>query len=327
MAKILVTGGAGYIGSHMVDMLIAANHEVVVFDNLISGWRDAVLGGELIIGDLLDKTALEACFAKHQFDAVMHFAALIQVGESVREPAKYYANNLVGGINLIDAMIKHNVKKLVFSSTAAVYGEPQYLPIDINHPKNPINSYGKSKWLFEQILDDYAKAYDLRSIRLRYFNAAGADPKGRLGPRHRVVTHVIPLVLEVASGRRPVFEVYGTDYATDDGTCVRDYIHVSDICSAHLLALDALAQGACATAYNLGNGKGYSVREVIKVAEQVTQKKIPIKEIPRRAGDSAFLIADAKLAKQELGWEPKYFDLKDIIQHAWQWELKMCSGL
>jgi UDP-glucose 4-epimerase len=327
MAKILVTGGAGYIGSHMVDMLIAANHEVVVFDNLISGWRDAVLGGELIIGDLLDKTALEACFAKHQFDAVMHFAALIQVGESVREPAKYYANNLVGGINLIDAMIKHNVKKLVFSSTAAVYGEPQYLPIDINHPKNPINAYGKSKWLFEQILDDYAKAYDLRSIRLRYFNAAGADPKGRLGPRHRVVTHVIPLVLEVASGRRPVFEVYGTDYATDDGTCVRDYIHVSDICSAHLLALDALAQGACATAYNLGNGKGYSVREVIKVAEQVAQRKIPIKEIPRRAGDSAFLIADAKLAKQELGWEPKYFDLKDIIQHAWQWELKMCSGL
>lgn len=327
MAKILVTGGAGYIGSHMVDMLLAENHEVVVFDNLISGWSDAVLGGELIIGDLLDKAALEACFSKHQFDAVMHFAALIQVGESVREPAKYYANNLVGGINLIDAMIKHGVKKLVFSSTAAVYGEPQYLPIDINHPKNPINTYGKSKWLFEQILDDYAKAYDLRSVRLRYFNAAGADPAGRLGPRHRVVTHVIPLVLEVASGRRPVFEIYGTDYATDDGTCVRDYIHVSDICLAHLLAMDALSQGAPSAAYNLGNGKGYSVCEVIKVAEQVTQKKIPIKEIPRREGDSAFLIADAKLAKQELGWTPKYFDLKDIIQHAWQWELKMCSSL
>jgi UDP-glucose 4-epimerase len=326
MAKILVTGGAGYIGSHMVDMLLAANHEVVVFDNLISGWSDAVLGGELIIADLLDKAALEDCFSKHQFDAVMHFAAVIQVGESVRKPEKYYANNLVGGINLIDAMIKHDVKKLVFSSTAAVYGEPQYLPIDINHPKNPINPYGKSKWLFEQILDDYALAHDLRSIRLRYFNAAGADPKGRLGPRHRVVTHVIPLVLEVASGRRPVFEVYGTDYATDDGTCVRDYIHVTDICSAHLLALDALAQSVSGVAYNLGNGKGYSVREVIKVAEQVTQKKIPVKEIPRRAGDSAYLIADAKLAKQELGWEPKYFDLKDIIQHAWQWELKMRNG-
>lgn len=320
MAKILVTGGAGYIGSHMVEMLMRNQHQVVVLDNLIGGYQEAVLGTPLVVGDLADRDLLEKCFAEHHFDAVMNFASFIQVGESVRDPAKYYRNNLANGLNLIETMLKYKVKALIFSSTAAVYGEPQSIPIDVNHPKNPVNPYGRSKWMFEQILQDYDHAYSLKSICLRYFNAAGADPEGRLGERHDPETHLIPLVLQVASGRKAAIDVFGTDYPTKDGTCIRDYIHVVDLCSAHLLALNALLSEASSNAYNLGNGDGYSVLEVIETAEQVTGKSILVNKSPRRAGDPAVLVADSNRAKQELGWKPQYPDLATIIKHAWQWE-------
>ena len=325
MARILVTGGAGFIGSHMVAMLIEQGHDVVVFDNLSSGHADAVSGVKLIVADLADKDALNACFSEHNFNAVMHFAALIQVGESVENPIKYYQNNLVSSINLLNAMVEHKVDKLIFSSSAAVYGEPQYTPVDIRHPKNPINPYGKSKWILEMILEDYAIAYNFNSISLRYFNACGADPEGRFGPRHSVVSHLIPLVLQAASGRRKHIEVYGTDYPTRDGTCIRDYVHVSDLCRAHLLALKTLLNGSKSKVYNLGNGKGYSVLEVIQAAEKIVGKKIPTVLIPRRAGDPAALVADAELAKEELLWCPKHPDLESIIKHSWQWEQRLAG--
>lgn len=324
MSKILVVGGAGYIGSHMVAMM-SQTHEVVVYDSLVTGYRDAVLNAKLIVADLADKAALEACFRDNKFDAVMHFASFIQVGESVKDPAKYYTNNVANGLNLLDVMMKYNVNKLIFSSTAAVYGDPIYTPVDIDHPKNPVNPYGRSKWIFEQILQDYSSAYGLNSICLRYFNAAGADPEGRLGGRYEPETHLIPLVLQVASGRRESINVFGNDYPTKDGTCIRDYIHVNDLCSAHLLALSKLFNGASTSAYNLGNGLGFSVLEVISAAEKVTGKKISAKMCPRREGDPAILIADSNRAKNELLWRPQYSDLEIIIKHAWQWELNLAA--
>jgi UDP-glucose 4-epimerase len=322
MAKILIVGGAGYIGAHMVNMLVENKHEVHVLDNLSKGHREAVQNANLIIGDLSDTKTLEKVFTQNKFDAVMHFAAFIQVGESVINPAIYYRNNVANTLNLLETMLQYNVKNFIFSSSAAVYGEPQYTPIDINHPKNPVNPYGKSKWMLEQILEDFDKAYNLRFVALRYFNAAGADPLARIGELHNPETHLIPLVLQVASGKRKEIELYGDDYDTKDGTCVRDYIHVVDLCSAHLLALLSLLQGNKSNVYNLGNGAGYTVLEVIKIAEEVTGRPIPVKKAPRRAGDPAVLVADATRAIKELNWKPRYADLRTIIQHAWQWEQK-----
>lgn len=322
MAKILVTGGAGYIGSHAASMLVENKHEVVVLDNLSSGKKDAVLNAELLVIDLANQDALDKCFSYHSFDAVMHFAAFIQVGESVANPEKYYRNNLQNTLNLLSTALKYNVKKFIFSSSAAVYGGPQYTPIDVDHPKKPLNPYGRSKLMVEKILEDYDKAYDFRSISLRYFNAAGADSLARIGESHDPETHLIPLVLQAASKRNPDVKIFGTDYPTPDGTCIRDYVHVVDLCAAHLLALEVLLKGGQSAVYNLGNGKGFSVLELIKTAEKVTQCHIPVVKCERRAGDPAVLVADSLLAQKELGWQPKFADLETIIKHAWQWEKK-----
>jgi UDP-glucose 4-epimerase len=322
MKKILVVGGAGYIGSHMVLMLAEQGYSVVTLDNLSTGHRDAVLAGEFIEGDLGDKILLDKLFKAHDFSAVMHFAAFIQVGESVENPAKYYQNNLAKTLNLLDSMIKHKINKFIFSSTAAVFGEPEYIPIDLDHPKNPVNPYGKSKYMIEQILQDYDQAYDLRSICLRYFNAAGADPKARLGERHDPESHLIPLILKTALKKRECIAIFGKDYNTPDGTCIRDYIHIIDLCQAHLLALNQLLNNAPSTAYNLGNGLGFSVQEVIHAAEKITGEIIAIKNAPRRAGDPARLIADSSAAKKILNWQPIYPNLEDILLHAWEFEKK-----
>ncbi len=320
--KVLVVGGAGYIGSHMVQMLLDRGHEPVVFDNLSTGYRDAVPTGRLVEGDLADPAALEGLFAAQRFDGVMHFASLIQVGESVREPAKYYRNNVANTLNLLDAMHRHGVAHFIFSSTAAIFGEPDYVPIDEAHPRRPINPYGFSKFAIEQVLADYDRAYGLRSTCLRYFNAAGADPEARLGERHEPETHLIPLVLQAASGRRSHIDVFGQDYDTPDGTCIRDYIHIVDLCEAHLLALDRLRAGAPSGAYNLGNGNGFSVKEVIDASERVAGTSIARKYAGRRAGDPARLVADARRARSELGWQPRFADLDTIVRHAWAWECK-----
>jgi len=320
MKNILITGGAGYIGSHMANILVKDGYKVCVLDNLTTGHKDAVLNAELACIDLADRVALDTLFANNDFDAVMHFASFIQVNESVQNPAKYYQNNLANSLNLFDVMLKHEVKKFIFSSSAAVYGEPIYTPIDIKHPTNPVNPYGRSKLILENILADYDKAYGLKSISLRYFNAAGADPDGKLGERHNPETHLIPLVLQVASGRRKEVNIYGTDYPTKDGTCIRDYIHIVDLCQAHLLSLHALLNGSISNVYNLGNGHGYSVLEIIAQASKVTQKKINAKRCSRRAGDPAVLVADATRIKKNLGWNPEFPDLETIITHAWNFE-------
>ena len=320
--KIFVVGGAGYIGSHMVKMLLGSGHEVITFDNLSSGFRDAVLGGVFVEGDLADISALDDMFTLHQPDAVMHFASYIQVGESVQHPDKYYLNNFTNALNLMNTMVKHGVNHFIFSSTAAVFGEPEYVPIDEEHVKNPLNPYGRSKWMVEQVLADYERAYGLKSVCLRYFNAAGADPDGLLGERHEPETHLIPLVLQTLSGKRPHISVFGRDYDTPDGTCLRDYIHIVDLCSAHLLALTKLVETGKSMRFNLGNGSGFSVQEVIAAAEKVTGKKVKVVEAPRRDGDPARLVADSTLAKSELHWKPVYPDLDSIISHAWNWEMR-----
>jgi UDP-glucose 4-epimerase len=321
MDKLLIVGGAGYIGSHMVDLLVNRGHEVIVLDNLSTGCREAVQErAELVVGDLADNKLLQQLFTQHKFTAVMHFASFIQVGESVEHPAKYYRNNVCNTLNLLDAMLAAEVKYFIFSSSAAVYGNPEYTPIDIEHPQKPINPYGRTKLMVEQILADYDVAYQLKSVSLRYFNAAGVAPEGHLGERHDPETHLIPLVLQAASGKGKNVKVFGRDYDTDDGTCIRDYIHVVDLCEAHLLALQNLMQQNLTKRYNLGNGQGFSVQEVIDVARRVTGREIIAVDTARRAGDPAILVADAKLAQVELGWRPKYPDLATIIKHAWQWE-------
>ena len=323
--RILVVGGAGYIGSHMVKMLAAQSYRVTTLDNLSTGYRNAVSAGEFIQVDLADREVLATLFARQPFDAVMHFASYIQVGESVKEPSKYYANNVTNTLNLLDAMVTHGVKRFIFSSSAAVYGDPHTVPIPEDHSKEPINPYGRTKWIVEQILADYDHAYGLKSVSLRYFNAAGADPKGALGERHEPETHLIPLVLRAASGRAPDIKVFGRDYDTPDGTCIRDYVHVEDLCSAHRLAIDGLMQGKASNAYNLGNGSGFSVAEVIAAAERVTGRNIPVTDQPRRAGDPPRLVADARRARDELGWRPQYDSLDTIIDHAWAWEQKLAQ--
>jgi UDP-glucose 4-epimerase len=320
--KVLVVGGAGYIGSHMVKTLAVAGHQVVTLDNLSQGYRDAVLYGELVEADLADKAALDRVLGGGAFDAVMHFASYIQVGESVTAPAKYYENNVTHTQNLLDAMVRHGVNNFIFSSTAAIFGEPEYTPIDEAHPARPINPYGRSKWFVEQMLQDYDRAYGLKSVCLRYFNAAGADPDGELGERHVPETHLIPLILQAASGRRDSIKVFGRDYPTPDGTCVRDYIHVMDLCDAHLRAIEKLLSTGQSARYNLGNGSGFSVQEVIDSASRVTGCAIKVVDDVRRDGDPAVLVADSSLAKQALGWSPRFADLDTIVAHAWQWEQK-----
>ncbi|MEJ2061252.1 MAG: UDP-glucose 4-epimerase GalE [Gammaproteobacteria bacterium] len=319
--KILVVGGAGYIGSHMVKALHRAGHDVVTLDDLSQGYRDAVRYGEFVEGNLGDAALLGKLLSGSGFDAVMHFAGYIQVGESVREPGKYYRNNVSHTQVLLDAMVRHGISRFIFSSTAAVFGEPEYTPIDEAHPCRPINPYGHSKLMVEQMLEDYDTAYGLKSVCLRYFNAAGADPEGELGERHEPETHLIPLVLQAASGRRDAITVFGRDYRTPDGTCVRDYIHVSDLCDAHLLAVEQLAEGGESARYNLGNGQGFSVQAVIDMARQVTGREINVREGERRPGDPAVLVADSARICAELGWQPRYADLETLIAHAWQWEL------
>lgn len=321
MAKILIVGGAGYIGSHMVKMLLSGGHSVVTLDDLSSGHRDAVPGGEFVCGSLADKTLLDRLFTEHDFAGVMHFASFIQVGESVLDPARYYRNNVANTLNLLETMASHGVSALIFSSSAAIFGEPQYTPIDEVHPKAPINPYGRTKLMVEEMLADFDRAYGLKSVCLRYFNAAGADPDGQLGERHDPETHLIPLVLLAAAGLRPAITIFGQDYNTPDGTCIRDYIHVMDLCRAHLLALEQIWNGAPSMAYNLGNGQGFSVREVIDAARQVTGRDIPVQYGERREGDPARLVADSSLARERLGWQPRYPEIEKIIAHAWRWAL------
>lgn len=320
--KILVVGGAGYIGSHMVKMLLSQGHEVVTFDNLSGGHRNAVLGGEFVLGDLANKTALDAVFTQHKPQAVMHFASFIQVGESVRRPDIYYRNNFSNTLNLLDTMVAHDVKQFIFSSTAAVFGEPDYVPIDEAHPSRPVNPYGRSKWMVEQVLADYELAFGLKYVCLRYFNAAGADPESQLGECHDPETHLVPLILQAASGRRSEIQVFGRDYDTPDGTCIRDYIHIVDLCSAHLLALQHLVDGGSSDRFNLGNGEGFSVQQVIDTVEMVTGHKVNIVDGPRRAGDPARLVADSTRIREQLGWKPVFSDMETIVQHAWAWECR-----
>ena len=319
-APILVVGGAGYIGSHMVKQLRREGFAVHVADDLSSGRREAVLGAPLHVGDIGDAAFVDRLLQEVRPAAVMHFASFIQVGESVADPAKYYRNNIAATLVLLEAMRAHGVTRFIFSSTAAIFGDPQYTPIDEAHPKAPINPYGRSKWFVEQMLEDFDRAYGLKSVCLRYFNAAGADPDDELGECHEPETHLIPLILQVASGRRAHIGVYGDDYATADGTCVRDYIHVADLCEAHLLALRTLLLGGGSARYNLGNGNGFSVHEVIEAARRVTGHPIPAVAYPRREGDPPVLVADARAAREALGWQPQYADLGTIVAHAWAWE-------
>lgn len=329
--KILVLGGAGYIGSHMAKLLVKSGYEVVIFDNLSTGFRTLARYGTFVHGDVANAQDLDRVFEQHSFDAVMHFAAASLVGESIVDPAKYYANNLAATLTLLAAMRRHAVKRLVLSSTAAVYGEPEYTPIDEQHAKAPINPYGASKWMVEQVLADYARAYGISSVRLRYFNAAGADEDGELGECHEPETHLIPLILQAASGRRDSIKVFGTDYGTADGTCVRDYIHVADLCVAHLRSLEFLHRQpeAQSVAFNLGIGHGFSVREVIAVAQRVVAADdchIKVEYAPPRPGDPAVLVADARLAAEQLGWRAQYTELEQIISHAWAWEKQRLSA-
>ena len=322
---ILVTGGAGYIGSHTVLALKQAGYKVLILDNLVYGHRDLVeqvLQVELIKGDTNDRDLLDKLFKSHNISAVMHFSAYAYVGESVSNPAKYYRNNVIGTITLLEAMLAADVKKFVFSSTCATYGVPEVVPIPEDHPQNPINPYGQSKLMVERILSDFNEAYGFKSVRFRYFNAAGAEPSGLLGEDHNPETHLIPLVLQTALGKRESISIFGTDYPTSDGTCVRDYIHVSDLADAHVLGLEYLLKGGDSDFFNLGNGNGFSVKEVIEAARQVTGKEIKAVECDRRPGDPPALIGSADKARKILGWQPQFSSLKAIMTHAWEWHQK-----
>ena len=322
---ILVTGGAGYIGSHAVLALQRSGYQVVILDNLVYGHQDIVenlLKTELVVGDTNDRTLLDNLFQTHDIAAVMHFAAYAYVGESVGDPAKYYRNNVIGTLTLLEAMKAAGINKFVFSSTCATYGVPKTIPIPEDHPQNPINPYGASKLMVERILKDFDPAYDFKSVYFRYFNAAGADPDGLLGEDHNPETHLIPLVLQTALGKRESISIFGTDYPTEDGSCIRDYIHVTDLADAHVLGLEYLLKGGDTTVFNLGNGNGFSVKEVIDTAREVTGKEIKAIECDRRPGDPPALVGGAEKAREVLGWNPQYSDLKTILSHAWQWHQK-----
>jgi UDP-glucose 4-epimerase len=320
MKTILVAGGAGYIGSHTVKYLLKHDYNVVVLDNLVYGHKEAVLTPNFEQVDLADKQGIQAVFKKYDIDAVVHFAAYTYVGESVTNPSKYYWNNVVNTLNLLDVMVENNVKDIVFSSTCATYGDPQYMPLDEKHSQMPINPYGKTKFMMEQIMADYETAYGLKYAALRYFNAAGADFEGQLGESHDPETHLIPLVLKAIKGEIEKISVFGTDYDTPDGTCIRDYIHVEDLADAHMKALEKLFSDKKSLHINLGTGIGTSVKEIIDAAEAVTGKKVPLVYGDRRAGDPAKLYAANEKAREVLGWSPKYNDVKDIVKSAWVWE-------
>jgi UDP-glucose 4-epimerase len=319
---ILVVGGAGYIGSHMVLCLARAGYQPIILDNLSKGHREAVLGAELVVGDIADTDFLSNLFTKYQFAAVMHFASLIEVGESVKFPAKYYQNNVTATLNLLAVMLAHQVKHFIFSSTASVYGEPKARSISESHILAPINPYGRSKWMAEEMIKDLAHSDDLNYAILRYFNAAGADPEGRIGECHEPESHLIPIVLQVAAGKRKEVTIYGDQYPTADGTCVRDYIHVNDICNAHLLALQAMLKGRKSLICNIGTGQGHSVLQVLQAARRVTGHSIPAVKGSSRPGDPAILVADPALVRQELQWKARYPDLDTILTHAWQFMQK-----
>ncbi len=316
---ILVCGGAGYIGSHINKQLNTEGYETIVFDNLIYGHREAVKWGTFVQGDLSNIEDIEKVFSEYKIDAVFHFAAYAYVGESVDKPEKYYYNNVVNTLNLLKVMMKYDCKKIIFSSTCATYGEPEKLPITEDMPQRPINPYGATKLMVERIFRDYAMAYDLKFVVLRYFNAAGADPDGEIGESHNPETHIIPLVLDAAGGKRPDIKVFGTDYDTRDGSCIRDYIHVTDLAEAHLLSLHYLEQGKGCEFFNLGNASGTSVLEVIDSVKRVTGKDFKVVYSARRAGDPATLVGSSEKAMKILGWKPKYADIDTIVKHAWNW--------
>ncbi len=322
---VLLIGGAGYVGSHMVKHLLEKGEDVVILDNLATGFEDAIRGGVFCLGDAGSEETLASIFKQHKIDSVMHFAGSTLVGESVSDPAKYYLNNVSKTIALLNCMRDFGVNTMVFSSSAAVYGAPDAAKITENSTCLPINPYGRSKKIVEDILDDYRDAYGFRSYSLRYFNAAGADMQGELGERHDPETHLIPLVLQAASGRRSHISVFGRNHATPDGTCIRDYVHVEDLCELHWLALRSLRAGHKGGSYNAGNAGGYSVSQVIDAAKEVTGRAIPVADAPRRAGDPPILVADAGRAEADLGWKPNYPNLHSMIEHAWRWELQKGS--
>ncbi|NMA66730.1 MAG: UDP-glucose 4-epimerase GalE [Clostridiaceae bacterium] len=324
--SVLVTGGAGYIGSHMVAELLDNNEEVIVIDNLQKGHTKAVLGGKFYKGDLRDEEVLDKVFKENDIEAVIHFAAESLVGESVTNPIKYYNNNVYGTLCLVEKMNEYNVDKMIFSSTAAVYGEPENIPILESDKTLPTNPYGESKLAIEKMLKWCDNAYGIKYTALRYFNAAGAHPSGKIGEDHRPETHLIPIILQVALGKRDAIQIFGDDYDTEDGTCIRDYIHVCDLASAHLLALNRLRNGGKSTVFNLGNGKGFSVKQVVEATRNVTGHKIPQTVVKRRAGDPAILVASSKKVISELDWKPKYNDLNTIIASAWDWHKKHPNG-
>ena len=319
MTDILVAGGAGYIGSHICKRLAESGYRPVVVDNLVCGHREAVRWGPLVEGSVNDADLMDSVFSQYRIAAVMHFAAFCYVGESVVDPAKYYRNNVAATLRLLESMTRHDVRRFIFSSSCATYGEPLEIPISETHPQAPINPYGRTKRMVEEILGDFDAAYGLRSVSLRYFNAAGADPDAEIGEDHHPETHLIPLVLQVAQGRRGDIGIFGGDYSTADGTCVRDYIHVNDLADAHILALERLLDDKPSAAYNLGNGDGYSVREVIEVARKVTGRPIPERCMDRRPGDPAVLVGSSENAFRELGWLPRLGDITAIIETAWRW--------
>jgi UDP-glucose-4-epimerase GalE len=316
--RILIIGGAGYIGSHAVRLFLERGHDVWIYDNLRAGHRAAVPAERLIVGDLKETDRLDQALVARQIEAVIHYAADCYVGESVTQPAKYYQNNVVNTLNLLECLRRHGVQRFVFSSTCATYGIPDVVPITEETPQRPINPYGRTKLAIEFALGDYAHAYGWGIAALRYFNAAGAHPDGSIGEDHSPETHLIPLVIQAALGKRPHIEVFGTDYPTPDGTCIRDYIHVDDLADAHLRALEQLKSGQ-QMHYNLGTGRGYSVREVIRTVEEVTGKPVPVKEGPRREGDPPALVAAADKVHRELGWTPRYAELRPIVETAWNW--------
>ena len=320
--KILVAGGAGYIGSHTAKELIKEGFEVVVFDNFSTGKKELLVGGELFEGDLMDKEAIKKAFEEKNIEAVLHFASLIQVGESYSDPRKYYTHNLITSLNLLDVMLEAGVKYFVFSSSAAVYGEPLQNPIPESHPLNPFNPYGQTKFFVEKVIQDYERAYGLKFISLRYFNAAGADPEGHLGELHDPETHLIPNILLFLLGKKKKFEIFGTDFPTKDGTAVRDYIHVTDLAKAHVLSLKTLLKSSQSEFINLGTNKGYSVLEIINKTEEITGEKVLYTESPRREGDVPVLLASREKAEKILGWKLYHSNIETIIETAWNWHKK-----
>ena len=323
---VLVTGGAGYIGSHTVAALVERGEKIVVIDNLYQGHKEALLGGKLYVGDLRDGETLDQIFKENEIDSIIHFAANSLVGESMKNPAKYYHNNVYGTLCLLEKMVEYGVHKIVFSSTAATYGEPENVPIDEYDRTLPTNAYGETKLAMEKMMKWFDIAHGVKYISLRYFNAAGAHASGKIGEAHDPETHLIPIVLEAALGKRPHISVFGEDYATEDGTCIRDYIHVSDLADAHVLAVDSLRKGSESAIYNLGSSNGFSVKQVIDVAREVTGREIPVVVEPRRAGDPAVLIASSERARKELGWNPERSVLDKIIESAWEWHLNHPNG-